>query len=227
MFYGGSLGNRLVNSCNYPNDIKEFLKEEESILIDSMKGCDIVIEVGCMEVRNLQCVVNNGKKYIGVDIIPSYIETSNKIIQEEGLSSICECICIDAENLDIIFEKSNLIKDSKNPMFFFPFNSFGNMSNIDNVIKSMSKIKKALFVLFTYQINDYSNSVRFNYYHNCNYEHLNIVYESNGVRFTSDDGLNSMAYDENFLGDLIKKNGLNFKVIKFSNIGTAYFIKNK
>lgn len=227
MFYGTDNGNRLVNETNYPQSIKDYLEKEGEILNQEVKKHDIIIEVGCMEARNMEVAIRNGKKYIGIDIVSEYIDIANRIAKQRNLQETCEFLCIDAEKLDDILKKSDLLKKSQTPLFFFPFNSFGNMSNFDRVIKSIGNIKNSDFILFTYQTDDKSTTERFKYYDNCNYSNLKVNYEKNGVRFTADDGLNSMAYDENFLNDWIKKIGLNLETKIFSDIGIAYFISTR
>ncbi len=227
MFYGTDDGNRLVDETNYPQSIKDYLEKEGEILNQKVKKHDVIIEVGCMEARNMEVAIRNGKKYIGIDIVPEYIDIANGIAKQRNLQETCEFLCIDAEKLDDILKKSDLLKKSQAPLFFFPFNSFGNMSNFDRVIKSIGNIKNSDFILFTYQTDDKSTAERFKYYDNCNYSNLKVNYEKNGVRFTADDGLNSMAYDEKFLQDWIKKTGLNLEMKTFSDIGIAYFISTR
>ncbi len=227
MFYGTDDGNRLVDETNYPNSIKNFLDKEKNILVDNIKNHDVIIEVGCMEARNMESAIKNNKKYIGIDIVPKYIKIANRIAQKRNLTSTCEFLCIDAEKLDEILEKSKLLKDSRNPLFFFPFNSFGNMNNFNNVIKSIYNIKNSDFIIFTYQTDEKSTNERFKYYNNCNYNNLRAKKEEYGVRFIADNGLNSMAYNENFFQENIKKRGLDLNVKKFADIGIAYFISTK
>lgn len=227
MFYGADVGNRLVDENNYPDSIKNYLEREKNILINSMGEHDIIIEVGCMEARNMEHAIKNNKKYIGIDIVPKYIEIANRIVKQRKLTSTCEFLCIDAEKLDRILQESALLKGSEKPLFFFPFNSFGNMNNFDNVIRSISKIKNSDFIIFTYQTDEKSTNERFKYYNNCNYDNLRCIKEANGVRFIADNGLNSMAYNEDFLQNIIKKCGLQLKVKNFADIGIAYFINTR
>ena len=227
MFYGADDGNRLVDEKNYPDSIKNFLENEKNILINNINEHDIIIEVGCMEARNMEHAIKNNKKYIGIDIVPEYIEIANRLIKQRELTSSCEFLCIDAEKLDKILEESELLKSSEKPLFFFPFNSFGNMNNFDSVIRSISNIKNSDFILFTYQTDEKSTNERFKYYNNCNYDNLRVIKEENGVRFIADNGLNSMAYNEKFLQDFIKKYGLELKMKNFADIGIAYFISTR
>ena len=145
MFYGTETGNRLVDENNYSKYITEYLKLEKSILEKEILKHDTIIEVGCMEARNLDLAINNKKKYIGIDIVPEYINIANELIQKRNLQENCEFLCINAEQLNNIKEQSNILKFSKSPLFFFPFNSFGNMDKYENVIYSMKKIKNSDF----------------------------------------------------------------------------------
>lgn len=227
MFYGTEKGNRLVDENNYPDSIKVFLKEENKILISSILKHDVIIEVGCMEARNMEHAINNGKKYIGIDIVDQYIKIANEIVQKRKLENTCEFICLDAEKLDDILKESRLLKASKSPLFFFPFNSFGNMENYLKVLESISRIKNADFILFSYNTDERATNERFEYYNNCNYENLSINKEKNGVRFISANGLNSMAYNKNFLQEVINQTKVDLEIKEFAEIGIAYFISTR
>ena len=224
MFYGTEIGNRLVNEDNYPDSIINYLEQENRMLQSHMKGHDILIEVGCMEARNMETAIKNGKKYIGIDIVPEYINIASEIAQKRNLQDMCEFLCIDAEKLDDILKKSSLIKKSQSPLFFFPFNSFGNMSDYESVLESVSRIKNADFLIYSYKTDELSTQERTKYYKNCNYDNLKIFQQKEGIRFVSDNGLSSIAYNEDFLSKAIKQLGLNLKVNPFGKIGIEYSI---
>ncbi len=227
MFYGGEDGNKLVDEANYPISIKKYLENERKIVLDRLNGHDLLIEVGCMEARNMECALNNGKKYIGIDIVEEYIKIAKEIVKKRELGDRCEFLCIDAEKLDDILNYSKLMQECSAPLFFFPFNSFGNMRNFNRVLDSISKIKNADFLIFSYDTDERSTSERFKYYNNCDYDNLHVLKESTGIRFIADNGLNSMAYNKEFLGDEIKCRGIDFEIIKFSDIGIVYSISTR
>ena len=227
MFYGTETGDRLVNEDNYPSSIVSYLKQEKSILEEQLAKNDLLIEVGCMEARNLDVAIKNGKKYIGIDIIKSYIDIASEIAKKRGLEDTCEFLCIDAEKLDNILGQSKLLKKAKSPLFFFPFNSFGNMENYENVIKSMKKIKNADFIIFSYNTDSKSNEERFKYYENCNYDNLEMINSPEGIRFVADNGLSSIAYNKAFLDKKLKSLGLNVDSSRFGDIGMVYFINTR
>lgn len=227
MFYGTDDGNRLVDEKNYPESIKNYLNGEKYILNQEIENHDLIIEVGCMEARNMDIAINNKKKYIGIDIVEEYINTANKIVDKRKLNNICEFLCINAEELDEVLQKSKLIKNSSRPLFFFPFNSFGNMENYISVIDSIGKIKNADFILFSYDTDNKSTEERYNYYNNCKYDNLSLQKEINGVRFIADNGLNSMAYNPEYLNKVIRSKGLSLSTTKFADIGLAYSISTR
>lgn len=227
MFYGTDDGNRLVDEKNYPESIKIYLNEEKNRLNQEIKKYDIIIEVGCMEARNMDIAVNNKKKYIGIDIVEEYIDAANRIIDKRNLNNICEFLCINAERLDEVLQKSKLIKNNSRILFFFPFNSFGNMENYISVIDSIVKIKNADFIIFSYNTDTKTTAERYNYYNNCKYDNLSLQKEKDGIRFIADNGLNSMAYNQDYLDKLIRSKGLSLSTTKFADIGIAYSISTR
>lgn len=227
MFYGTDDGNKLVDESNYPPSIKEYLEKEKQILIKNINRHDVIIEVGCMEARNMEYAINNGKKYVGIDIVEDYIRIANRIVKERHLSKICEFLCVDAEKLDNILQESKLVKGSSSPLFFFPFNSFGNMNNYNNVLDSIMKIKNADFLIFSYDTDKKSTQERYKYYSNCNYDNLSIQSDDDGVRFTANNGLNSIAYNKEYLIENIVNRKLPIQIEKFSDIGIVYSINTR
>ena len=204
-FYGTKDGNKLVDENNYPDSIKEYLKKEKELLEKYLEDYDLLIEVGCMEGRNIDVALNMKKKYIGIDIIESYISIVNEMINKRGLNSISEAFCLDANYLKRLISLSRLYKDSKS-LIYFPFNSFGNMDNPNKVLSNFNYLYNSDFVIFTYDIDDYSNFEREKYYENCNYDNLRKEINEEGVRFISSNGLNTVAYDKEYLKRKVDKN---------------------
>lgn len=226
MFYGSEDGDKLIDKRNYPLSIKNYLEEEKQILNNCIKNYDVLIEVGCMVARNIQIAILNKIKYIGIDIISDYINLANQIVKRRDLTSTCEVLCINAEKLDDILQKSKLIKKCYNPLFFFPFNSFGNINDHICTLKSIKKIRNASFIIFTYKTDENATDERLKYYSKCNYRNLTVKHENIGIRFIADNGLDSIAYNEKYLENIIKNIDLQVETKEFSKIGIAYFIKN-
>lgn len=226
MFYGSEDGNRLINENNYPLSIKNYLETEKQILNKCIKDYDVFIEVGCMVARNIQLAILNEKKYIGIDIIPEYIKSANQIVRKRNLLNMCEILCINAEKLEDILQKSELIKKCYNPLFCFPFNSFGNINDHICTLKSIKKIKNATFIIFSYKTDKDTTHERLKYYGNCNYDNLTVKKEKIGIRCVADNGLNSIAYNKDYLVNCIGNMNMQVEIKEFSEIGVAFFIKN-
>ena len=222
-FYGSELGDRLITDENYPDSINEFLVEEKVLLLSLMSNHDIAIEVGCMEGRHCETVLDSGVHYIGVDISEEYIrKAKEKTIKSNGKH---ELLCIDAEKLDDISHISSLFSKCQRPLFFFPFNSIGNMENVEKVLLRVSKIRNATFLIFTYPVDTETTKIRFEYYNNCSYTNLRKIVADNEVRFVSADGLNSTAYNPRYISELCKKLPVSETHYNFCPMGIVYIIK--
>ena len=180
-----------------------------------------------MEARNLDVAINNKKGYIGIDIVPSYIEKSKKIIKEINPSIMCDAYCLDAEKMKELKKMFIRYKEYKS-LIYFPFNSFGNMNNPYNVINNFIHLEESDFIIFSYGTDEKSTDERMKYYENCNYKNLKYSSSNKGVRFYSDDGLNTIAYSKDYIEQMIKETSkLKVKTRKFEKIGVYYYINSK
>lgn len=225
-FYGTDEGNKLINEDNYPKSIIDYLYKEREFLIEVLKEFEVLVEVGCMEGRNMDLSQELNKYYVGIDIVDSYIQSLDKKIKSKEIYDFCEAYCLDANKLKEIKNLSEFIKKYKS-LFYFPFNSFGNMDNPQNVISNMVHLDNSRSLIFSYDTDDYSTNERKKYYENCSFDNLRIEKSQEGVRFLSDNGLNTIAYDKNYLCDIINKKNLEVSVNKFCPIGLVYSIKRR
>lgn len=217
-FYSSGLGDSLIEKSFYPKEIISFLEEEERIVKDMMRSFDLLFEVGCMEGRYLDVALGENKKYYGIDVVERYVKMGQEILSKKELSVNDFTIKIaDAASLNEIFIKNNLDK----ALIIFPFNSFGNMINMNDVIKSLAKAKKS-FLIFTYTTDEFSNNARLDYYKNCGYKDIKCEENANGIRFFSDEGLNTIAYKENYIKTEFNNLGVIIEAVNFSNIGLVY-----
>lgn len=224
-FYGSDLGDRLILSDNYPESVIEFLEKERENLLLAIQKYDLVIEVGCMEGRGYNDIRNNGISYVGIDQMSEYIEKAASVFG--FVSDTHEFLCMDAEFINEISKKSILYRKHKKILFFFPFNSFGNVLNINNLLSSFSKLNNADALIYTYLTDVFATNERDKYYTNCNYKELQKNETEAEVRFTSADGLNSVAYKQEYLKSLCYANALSFDSFKFCNVGIVYKISTK
>ena len=220
-FYGKGPGNKLIIESNYPNEIKNFLKEEERILTEVMKDFSVLIEVGCMYGRYMHYSILNHFDYFGVDPSMEYISEGNA--QKNGLSiaTKCEFIHGSSYDLDKLLEWERLEVNPRSSLLFFPFNSFGNMPDYGAVIRSLRKTG-ASFLISTYSTSLIANHSRRDYYQACSFDLLEMKENYEGVRFQSKEGLNSIAYHQDFITDIFKSETIQVRVIPFAELGLVY-----
>lgn len=221
-FYESGKGDRLIDPLLFPDEIKQFLICERKILETLEDSFDLLVEVGSMYGRYLKWAVENGKCYLGIDIVQRYIEIGKKIILELQLNpDKYKFVLGGAENIaDLVKSTEWNVKPSK-CLLFFPFNSFGNIESPLVVIGSIKK-SSLPFLISTYGTSPEINVCREQYYRNCGYSEIISIQDEKGVRFVSPDGLSSIAYHPNYLQNLLINNGLKTTVIPFSKIGIAF-----
>lgn len=226
-FYGSGRGDKLLFEQNYPKEIVDYLDKEKEVLLNISKDYKVIIEVGCMSGRGIDCILANKLKYIGVDIVNRYIEKGKELAIKKGLDrNSYEYFCIPAENLQALLKESLILKDvdKTQVLIYFPFNCFGNFNNVSLCINALKSIQYD-FIIFTYQNSETALNSRYKYYKNCKYENIKIEHETNGIRFVSEDGLNTIAYSKEWLSNNIMFKEKEFEVIDFGSIGLAFYSK--
>ena len=220
-FYESGKGDRLIDPLLFPEEIKQFLVGEKRIL-EALRGLfDLLVEVGSMYGRYLKWAVENSKCYLGIDIVQRYIKDGKRIVAKLQLDPDKYRFMLGgAEKITDLVKPSEWNIAPDKCLLFFPFNSFGNMENPVVVIKSIKK-SGLPFLISTYGTSQEINAYREQYYRNCGYAEILCVQDEKGVRFTSPDGLSSIAYHPNYLRGLFVSNGLRATVISFSKIGIA------
>ncbi len=216
-FYASGGGDLLIDSSNYPPDIVDYLEGESKLLSEMQDQFDRLAEVGCMEGRHIAWCLKHRKKYLGLDIVSRYIASGRTMLLSNGLKPP------DYRMEEVSAERLHSLGGilSERLLFFFPFNSFGNMENQLAVLDSIRKTKKS-FLICSYRTTDDINTVRRAYYNNCGYSDIQETMSDEGIRFASTDGLDTMAYHPEYLRKQCEKMGMKLRVIDFSKIGIAY-----
>jgi len=219
-FYDAGAGDRLVNPSCYPSPIKTYLADEEDLLNSQQGTFTMMVEVGCMEGRYLIWAKNAGKRYLGLDVVPRYIREGRRRASSGHIRGARFELC-DARLLYAELKRRDLIPQGQLPIFVYPFNSFGNMDETEKVIVSLLQTRFP-FLIFSYGIDDLSTAVRQEYYGNCQYRNLRIQACPEGVRFISDDGLDTIAFAPRFLRGIFRDKGLFVYAYRFSEVGVCY-----
>jgi len=215
--YKNGLGDELINPFNYNSEILLYLEEEKKIIKRLCLQFEVIVECGCMNGRNFELISSFGRKYIGVDIIDRYIHEAQKKYQN---SKKCLFICGDIINIShILHDRGIPVSDSM--VLIFPFNSFGNVLDAQRTLKVL--LKDGFNVaIFTYKIDEHTNSVRVDYYNKSGFNSLKKEMSSDVVRFYSSNGLNSKAYSKDWFSENAKGSKYHFNSVYFSNIGVLY-----
>lgn len=221
-FYDSGSGTLLIKEQNYPPSIRDYLRKESAQLakLCADSTC-LLVEVGCMDGRYLNWAVARNIRYLGIDVVPSYVRSAREKIDSMGLDiSRYRVVCASAENIHDIICSCCLPQDQI--MVLFPFNCFGNMDDIRSVVRSIS-MTNANFLISTYKTDKFASHERFKYYTNCKYKNLRRIKHLFGVRFVSDEGMDTTSYDSRFLMRLFGSYGIDVKVESIGDIGIGYY----
>jgi hypothetical protein len=222
-FYGSGLGSRLIDPKNFSPEIAAFLDVENRLVLNALSSFECLIEVGCMQGRYIERVLRAGKYYIGIDLVERYINTA--LLRASSLSLDAKrysFFCLGASRIHDLIQLSQLSDfGSGQALVVFPFNSFGNIEDVSQTMLSLMKSKSHFFIS-TYKTDSFSSSVRRDYYGNCNYSGLRQINETNGIRFISNDGLNTMAYSHHWLVSCFGDFGFQLRVVDIGPIGIGF-----
>jgi len=220
-FYDSGLGDLLIDPGRYPPSIQDYLYAEAE-LVES-RQFSLLVEVGCMKGRYLDWCVARHKDYLGVDIVSRYVEAGLARVVAAGLDKDHYRLAVcSAANLDRLAKGMGWVRRT-DALIFFPFNSFGNMSDPKAVLGAIWRADVPVLIC-TYQTNREATQERWAYYRNCGYHGLVCEENTMGVRFRSDDGLDTIAYREDYLLEICERLVRGVQVLPLGHIGQAYLV---
>lgn len=215
-FYATGPGDQLVDARLLPNRVQDFLVGEERLLARFAPGYEVLVEVGSMHGLHLEWAVENGKSYVGVDIVQRYVEAGRRRVADADLPAArYRFESIGAERLP------EIALPPGRPVAFFPFNSFGNMEKPLAVLDAVAD-SGARFLISSYGTDTQSTEVRRKYYAACGFTGVEVHEDAQGVRFTSHDGLNTIAFHEEYLLGLLAERGMKASIVAFAGFGRMY-----
>lgn len=227
-FYAKSSGKEIMNPENYPKEITEFLEDEKKLVIKnlSINNYDSLLEIGCAESVRAKEIVKQGYKYFGIDINKEFIKNSKLYLNKEKLTEQAFVDDISFFELD-----SSHIFLQKKCLILFPFNLFGNLEE-EQTLNHLFTLRKD-FIIVTYTFDEKAEKIRGNYYNNCQYTNVKFIKNDNFSTFTSDEGLHSTSYNQNFLKNMIVEKAKLFRLLStieitlqsFNDIGLAILVK--
>ncbi|HEX2211179.1 MAG TPA: class I SAM-dependent methyltransferase [Longimicrobium sp.] len=220
-FFEEGAGDRLMDPACHPPAITEFLAAEQQMLSDVADCVDVLVEVGCMDGRNLGWAVAHGKRYLGVDLVQRHIATARRAAEERGLCDDVRFVAGDARRIDTVVEPALRDLAGARALLFFPFNSFGTMPGPSRALRSIHASGLPFFIS-SYQPTALATACRASYYQRCGYRALAVSEDARGVWFTSPEGLRSVAYDPRYLLGLCTASGLSAAPVSWAKINQAY-----
>lgn len=215
--YNSEIGDELINPRNYNKDIALYLKEEKALMTRILNKAETVIEAGCMHGHNCLFLNSLDINYIGIDIVDRYINMAkNKFKDTPKVMFVYD----DITNLkNILFELK--ITPTDKLIVLFPFNSFGNLETSES---TLIKLLEGGFniAIFTYKIDNFTNSIRSDYYKKSGFKDLQLKINRTGACFFSANGLNSYAFTIDWINEIAQKTNKHFTATTFSRIGVMY-----
>lgn len=217
-FYSSS-GMELVAPSNYPRAVRNYLAGERAVVRRACEASlyDLVVEAGCMDGRlHRNTIHESGIRYLGLDVVPELIERLLRNIADCGAENAT------ARVLDICDLHLTPEIEGGSPLVVFPFNSFGNLVSPNAALASVARCDSDILIL-TYRTDDRTNGVRTDYYRRCGYSGLTQRRTPDGVLFSAQQGLHSMAYERSWLLPRLNRLGFEVTCEAFADIGVCYW----
>ncbi len=219
-FYACGLGDRLVDELRYPAGIREFLSAERRLLVALRPLFTTLVEIGCMDGRHVEWAATHQKRYLGVEPVARYAAAARHSIRRSKLDpSRYRVVQGGGEDLETIVERQ--LTPRERSLLFFPFNSFGNASHPSAILNTLMRVARPVLIS-SYRPTQLATRVRAEYYERCGYHRLRQQSSSSCIRFVTDDGLNSVAYQPRYLRRLAADCGLELRPVRFGRVGLAF-----
>jgi len=212
-FYANNGGDEILNHQNYPAKLKRFLAQEQKLFTDFVKSTksNLVIEVGCGELENVEVANANNVSYLGLDFSPQRISKVQDKLRKGQIKKLpgqrvnVKCVNIiklDSGELELL--------PADQPVMIFPFNVIGNVAPISALFTNLRLLNMSMLISI-YKNDAASIAMRREYYESCEYKHIQMQNDPNGtgVVFRSDEGLYTVAYDQSYLVKLLSAIGFN------------------
>ncbi len=222
--YNTKVGNQLLNPDYFPYEVIRYLQMEKNLISTLVSNYDLLIEVGCFDAYYLPLVASMNKRYLGIDICErNIIEAKHRAEFWQIKDNVYELMLLDAHDIHTIASESRLIRNNSScrKIIVLPFNIIGNIFNIDLFLVSLNNLGYDL-ILSSFMTNEHATYWRKIYYSNC-CSGVTLVAEDYGNRFISQDGLNSISYNLDWLTSKFKREGFINHFFHFDNIGIALF----
>lgn len=205
-FYGEQDGYALVDERNYPPAVQAHLRWEAEQVARHAPRYALVVEIGCMDGRlHAERLVGMGGGYLGIDLVPSAIERCQARLAAIATSDTARARACDVLRLDELLDRERGLPRGPR-LALLPFNVIGNLPSPWRTIPVLRACSLDVLVL-SYRTTAAANAARRAYYEACGYRDVRMTETALGVRFASDDGLDSEAFHPTVLADALREHG--------------------
>lgn len=223
-FYGAGGGDALADPALYPPAVARFRESEDALLAAVARGADTLVEVGGMHGLHLEWAHARGLRYLGLDVVERYAADGRERIRQLGPDAARlehRFVCGDATKLPAILEQAEVGFPSLRAVLLFPFNSIGNMADLEGVVRAITAVGLPLLIS-TYQVSAEATAIRRDYYLRSGLSIQRVVEDDQGVHFQLSGGHTISAYRDSHLRRLFRSHGVELAHRIYSELGVAY-----
>jgi hypothetical protein len=189
-------GQHLIEEQRYPTAIAAYRRRENEIAIGVASFYQVTVEVGCMSGCLLYEVLRDlPLAYVGLDLVEGSIATlRERIAKEQNVRALRHALTLDVLEIDRL---ADMLVPGRT-VAMFPFNSFGNLPAPLPVLDALAKAGVDIWI-GTYDTSEEMTAIRREYYDAAGIGAVDAHVDESGVMFTSEAGLRSCAYSEEWL----------------------------
>ncbi len=199
----------IMRAANFPNELLCFLQQEALVVSQALRQfeCDSLVELGCYDGRLLQVARMSQVLYFGVDLSSTAVAALRDKIAREGIAGQATAFVGDVTSPRTWFHEVSGLR----PLFVFPFNLFGNLSDPSAVVSELRGDNR-FGVISVFNSEDATTMMRDEYYAACGIEGLSWeTAPYGGVRFRGDCGFVSQSFGQGQVNKLMADCG--FRVL--------------
>jgi hypothetical protein len=205
-FYAqASESDAIMLAANFPNELLCFLQQEALVVSEALRQweCDSLVELGCYDGRLLQVARMAQISYLGIDLSSTAVAALRDKIAREGLAGQANALVG-----DVTTPQAWLHRVSGSPLFVFPFNLLGNLSDPPAVVSEL-RGENRFGVVSVFNSEDSTTMTRDEYYAACGIEGLSWeAAPYGGVRFRGAGGFVSQSFGQEQVNNLMADCGV-------------------
>lgn len=206
--YAQEKGLSILDHKNYPQPIQEYLKLEESFLLNHLQGAKSLVEIGCGDGRYLEILAPVVEEILGIDYSEHLVNISKN--RTRHLPNV-DVLTGNAKDLQAVLSKTYQFAT-------LVWNTIGNMPPEihASVFKELSQWVEEKIFISTYQCGDAVMQERLKIYENCGYK----VNSIEGNKVIMEDGEHTAyAHPLSYFQDLMDSNNFTMETYELGFCG--------